>query len=179
MQSTVTFVTTTSYGSWLPGDARGYVHSGRVLPANPALESHARRLLKHEPVPFSESDQKTLHSALGEACEEFGYRLHDLAIESWHLHWIVRHSDAMCSMVGRLKNRLRQRLDRGRIWTEGYCHRTIATDDELIVARDYIRRHAGCRLIDGKPRLRRGIAPAGNRNRREFPCTESPGKAGG
>jgi hypothetical protein len=45
---------------------------------------------------------------------------------------------------------MRQRLNRGRIWTEGYWQRGLKTDDELWIARDYIRRHAGCRLIDGK-----------------------------
>ena len=30
-----TMVTTTSYGTWLPGDARGYVDRGRILSGDP------------------------------------------------------------------------------------------------------------------------------------------------
>ncbi|NOZ40371.1 MAG: hypothetical protein GXP24_09115 [Planctomycetes bacterium] len=47
-----TMITTTSYGSWLPGDARGYVQSGEILPAAPRLAAHARSLLQSEPVTF-------------------------------------------------------------------------------------------------------------------------------
>jgi PAS domain-containing protein len=149
-QHTVTFATTTSYGSWLPGDTRGYVQDGQVLPASPTLAQHTRALLKKSPVLFSEAEQRDLLSAFLAACDEFGYRPFDLSIESWHMHWIVRHDNAARSMIARLKNRMRQRLNRGRIWTEGYWQRALKTDDELLVARDYIRRHAGCRLIDGK-----------------------------
>lgn len=149
-EPTVTFVTTTSYGSWLLGDARGYVQDGRILPARPRLERHARTMLKEPPVLFDEREQKDLLSAFLAACDEFRYRPFDLSIESWHMHWIVRHDDTVESMIGRLKNRVRQRLNRGRIWTEGYWHRLLTTDEELLIARDYVRRHAGCRLIDRK-----------------------------
>lgn len=149
-EPTATFVTTTSYGSWLPGDARGYVQDGQILPASPTLERHARSILTQQPVLFSHNEQKLLMSAILAACDEFGYRVFDLTIESWHLHWIARHHDAAESMIGRLKNRMRQRLNRGRIWTEGYWQRALITEEDLLIARNYIRRHAGCRLIDGK-----------------------------
>ena len=171
-EPTVTFVTTTSYGSWLPGDARGYVQDGQILPASPTLERHARTMLKEPPVLFTKEEQRDLLSAFLAACDEFGYRPSDLSIESWHMHWIVRHDDAIESMIGRLKNRMRQHLNRGRIWTAKYWHRVLKTDEELLIARDYIRRHAGCRLIDGKPPSaswppalpgdRTHIAPQGN-----------------
>jgi REP element-mobilizing transposase RayT len=106
--------------------------------------------------------------ALLTACSEFDCRLLDLAIESWHLHLIVIHNDPVESMVGRLKNRMRQRLNRGRIWTAGYWHRILMTDEELWIARDYILRHDGCRITAGKP-----IEPQSR------PSSKSPGRAGG
>ena len=78
----VTFVTTTAYGSWLPGDARGYVQNGELLPANPILERHSRTLLKQPPDLFSRREQTHLFLACAEACKEFGYRLFDLSIEA-------------------------------------------------------------------------------------------------
>jgi hypothetical protein len=157
--SNVTFVTATTYGSWLPGDARGYVQSGQTLPSSPTLERHARLLLREVPVAFSAQEQSLLFSALADACVEFDYRLFDLSIESWHLHWIVQHQDSVTSMVARLKNRMRQKLNRGRIWTKGFCHRAIRTEGELLIARNYIRRHPGCRLIDGKIAIDRPTTP--------------------
>jgi len=32
-----TMVTTTTYGTWLPGDVRGYVDDGVILPGDPTL----------------------------------------------------------------------------------------------------------------------------------------------
>lgn len=143
----IRFVTVTSYGSWLPGDARGWVQRGEVLLANPELERRARKELVQPIVLFSSQDQDELQSTLLAACEEFGYRLFELSIESWHLHWILRHDDTAASMVGRLKNRMRQRLQRGRIWAEGYWQRELNSDEELLTAREYIRRHAGWRKL--------------------------------
>jgi hypothetical protein len=77
----VTFVTTTAYGSWLPGDTRGYVQNGELLPANPALEWHARSLLKHYPDPFSQREQQSLFEAIVAACNEFNYRLLELSLK--------------------------------------------------------------------------------------------------
>ncbi len=146
----VTFVTTTAYGSWLPGDTRGYVQRGEMLPADPSLEKHAKSLLLRPPDPFSHRERAVLFSAFVAACEEFGYRPFDLSIEAWHVHWIVRHNDSVESMIGRLKNRMRQPLDRGRIWTAGYCRHRLRTDEELATAQKYVRDHPGCRISDGR-----------------------------
>jgi hypothetical protein len=89
--SQLTFVTTTSYGSWLPGDCRGYVERGEVLPASLKLERNMGLLLKRPAVRFSDLEQIELTDALLAACDEFGYRLFDLTVEIWHLHWTVRH----------------------------------------------------------------------------------------
>ena len=147
-----TFVTTTSYGTWLPGDTRGYVQRGEILPPEPKLVRHATSLLRQPPVHFSEAEQDVLFQALMHACQEFDYRLSDVTIESWHAHWIIAHDDAPKQMVGRLKNRMRQALARGRIWTKGYCHRSMTRLAELEDARAYIAKHAGCRLTDGRCR---------------------------
>ncbi len=146
-----TMVTTTSYGTWLPGDLRGYVQNDTILPGEPRLLDHARALLADNPVYFTPPQIIVLNHAIHTAADEFGYRLTDISIESWHLHWIVDHGyDTVPEMVGRLKTRMRQMVGRGRIWTEGYCHRCLHDDGELRTAREYIARHKGCRMMDGK-----------------------------
>ena len=45
------FLTWTTYGTWLPGDARGWVNrhpqgDNVIAPPSPALEWHARRLME-------------------------------------------------------------------------------------------------------------------------------------
>jgi REP element-mobilizing transposase RayT len=105
----------------------------------------------HKPILFTPEQQTRLFEALCAAAEEFHYQLTDASVESWHLHWIVRHGfDSVPTMVGRLKNRMRQALAIGRIWTEGYYDSRLFDSAAIDARRQYIRRHAGCRMTDGK-----------------------------
>ena len=65
------FITTTSYGSWLPGDVRGYMENGELLPSTPPLASYAARRMKNPPVLFSDDDADALHDAIVAAAGEF------------------------------------------------------------------------------------------------------------
>src|SRR5690242_8413748 len=80
------FITTTSYGSWLPGDVRGYVEDGVPLPSSPPLAAYAATKLKCAAVRFDEGERDALHDSIIAAAHEFGYRLSDLVVEATHLH---------------------------------------------------------------------------------------------
>jgi hypothetical protein len=148
---TITFVTTTSHGSWLPGDMRGYVRKGVILPGDPQLLALSQQRLKCPPVRFASVDRDRLFDAIVAGCDEFCYRLSDVAVEPWHMHWILFHGDdAIEVMVGRLKTRMRQALAKGRIWTEGYCAEPLFDDVAVEQAQEYVARHEGCRMIDGR-----------------------------
>jgi hypothetical protein len=161
---TISFVTTTSYGTWLPGELRGYVRNGELLPGDPKLLQLSKQNLKGTPVYFTAAERLRLFTALKAACDEFNYRLSDVAIESWHLHWILFHGDdAIKVVVGRLKTRMRQALDRGRIWTEGFCGEPLFDGLAIEQAQEYIARHNGYMMSDGRilgganPRRSRGL----------------------
>jgi hypothetical protein len=164
----IIFVTTTSYGTWLPGDMRGFVRKGMTLPGDPKLLERSRKLLKAVPVYFTPAERDQLFAALCAGCIEFGYRLSDVAVESWHLHWILFHGDDPIETVtGRLKTRMRQALNRGRIWTEGYCAEPLFDVVAIEQAQEYIAHHHGCRMSDGRfidranPRQSRGLPAIG------------------
>jgi len=117
----------------------------------------SRGLLKDAPVRFSVAEQVRLFHSLAAACDEFGYRLSDVTIESWHLHLIVVHGDDKIETVmGRLKTRMRQALARGRIWTEGYCAEPLFDEAAIAQVQEYIARHDGLRMSDGRLVARRG-----------------------
>ncbi|HMP04820.1 MAG TPA: hypothetical protein PJ982_00590 [Lacipirellulaceae bacterium] len=147
-------MTATSYGTWLPGDRRGYADNGQWMSPRPLLEAHVKGTQDIQTVIFSGQDQDRILAALVAAADEFGYRISDIVIEATHLHWIVDHEDSVATMVGRLKNRVRQRLARGRIWTAGYSHRLLFDDEAVTAAREYMMKHAGARLVHGQPRGR-------------------------
>jgi REP element-mobilizing transposase RayT len=158
----ITFVTTTSHGTWLPGDLRGYVRKGVILPGDAKLLELSVQQLKSSPIYFSLHERDLLFDALAQACAEFDYRLSDVTIESWHLHWIVFHGiDAIETVVGRLKTRMRQALGRGRIWTEGYCAEPLFDNVAIEQAQQYIARHDGCKLSDGRAVDRKTPGKAG------------------
>jgi hypothetical protein len=145
-----TMITTTSYGSWLPGDLRGYVEDGIILPHDPHRLARATQQMKGTPVHFTTVQQIVLFGTLIAAAREFGYTLTDASVESWHLHWIIMHGfDSVATMAGRLKNRMRQALRMGRIWTEGYHHSLLFDEQAIASRRRYIARHAGCRMSNG------------------------------
>jgi hypothetical protein len=143
-----TMITTTSYGVWPPGDLRGYVDEGVILPGNPKLLDHAKALMTSDPVYFTTAQQTILFNALVSASTRYGYQLFCASVESWHLHWLIDHGfDSAATMVGRLKTAMRKALNCGRIWTEGYDSRYCFTDRDVDTRRGYIMRHAGYRPI--------------------------------
>src|SRR3954468_5023837 len=95
----ISFITTTSYGTWLPGELRGYVRNGQILAGDPQLLELSRQQLKSIPVYFSKNERRQLFSALNAPCCEFEYRLSDVAIEAWHLHWIMFHAEGPVKKV--------------------------------------------------------------------------------
>jgi hypothetical protein len=147
-----TMVTTTSYGAWLPGDLRGYVDNGVVLPGDPErFDEAVRRMGGRSPVIFNAGQQTRLFEAICAAADEFGYQLTDASIESWHAHWIVSHGfDSVATMVGRLKNRMRQALGIGRVWTAEYYDTLPFEQPAVLIRRGYILRHEGCRMTGGR-----------------------------
>jgi hypothetical protein len=168
------FATVTSYGSWLPGDARGYVQRGEVLPGNPELERHAFGKLAQPIVLFGPHDQDELMAGLLAACDEFGYRLFELSIESWHLHWILRHDDA-----SRVDGRTAEESDAATVETRPHLGR------RLLAARTEHRRGAVCRAgvhpaARGMPDDWGTVAPQPRGlNTHRAATKESPGEARG
>lgn len=143
-----TMVTTTTYGTWLPGDLRSYVRNGVILPGDPLLLERARSLLTSDPVFLSADEQEVAFESLVRAANEFGYDLLEVSIESWHAHWLVDHKyDEVKVMAGRLKTRLRQAIGRGRIWTSGYDSRYCFDDAAVDARRRYIQSHRGWRPL--------------------------------
>ncbi|MBB6428923.1 transposase [Algisphaera agarilytica] len=148
-----TMITTTTYGVWLPGDVRGYVEDGKVLPGDPRKVEAARALMTAEAVVLTTTEQDAVFDGLCRGVVEFNYELLAVSVESWHVHVLVSHeTDAVKTVVGRLKNRMRQAVDevspgRGRVWAKGYDKRYCFTDAQVRTRMAYIERHAGCRAV--------------------------------
>jgi len=143
-----TMITTTTYGTWLPGDLRGYVEKGVILPGDPDRLTLARSRMAGEPVYLSAAQQREAFDALQAAAVEFGYALLAASIESWHTHMVVDHGfDGVSRVAGRLKTRMRQSIRIGRVWATGYDKRYCFIESQVSARTNYVNRHAGARAI--------------------------------
>src|SRR5579883_894267 len=88
------FITFSTYGSHLPGDARGsYDHlregSRKFIPPNPGLEAYRRELMEQEPFLLNAEQRAVVRDAMVEVCSFRGWELFALHIRSNHVHGVV------------------------------------------------------------------------------------------
>jgi REP element-mobilizing transposase RayT len=84
------FITWTCYGTWLPGDDRGWTkwHKGDQLP-QPRLADWCREQMVEKPVLLSESQRKIVHDTVSRHCEIRKWHLHVVNCRSNHCHVVV------------------------------------------------------------------------------------------
>ena len=88
------FLTWTTYGTWLPGDARGWGNRhrrhGEIIDGpSPVLEVKARSLMYEKSVVLNEQLRACAETAMREACSCRGWHIHALEIRSNHVHVVV------------------------------------------------------------------------------------------
>jgi len=84
------FLTITSYGTWLPGDGRGWdeYRRGWKLP-NPACELEAKARMTDDACRLSPAQRKLFENQIAETCEHRGWTLHAVNCRSNHKHVVV------------------------------------------------------------------------------------------
>ena len=93
------FLTWTTYGTWLPGDARGWVHHGEGGPGvpyrepDPAEERKARSRMKAQPVRFDAARRQVVEASIIESCRLRDWPVHALAVRSNHVHLVLTAAD--------------------------------------------------------------------------------------
>ena len=72
------FLTWTTYGTWLPGDERGWnrKHDGKIQEPNPELEAAARKAMTESEFYLDESHRTIVKATIEQHCH----------IRGWHLH---------------------------------------------------------------------------------------------
>ncbi|MCB9896353.1 MAG: transposase [Planctomycetes bacterium] len=125
------FLTWTTYGTWLHGDARGWndrkddFYPGKHKP-DPLLEERRRKQLKHPPTTFTPDMRAAVGAAIREVCEYRGWQLHALNVRTNHVHVVLTADKTIDEVLRDFKaygtRRLRRDgllpLDR-EVWTEG------------------------------------------------------------
>jgi REP element-mobilizing transposase RayT len=140
------FLTWTTYGTWLPGDDRGWNRRGdpEIRRANPLFVEMARSLLKEPVFRLSAGDRRIVEATIRDHCRVRNWHLHAVNVRSNHVHVIVTAGgyppDAVRDQFKAwCTRRLREAgATRGRFWTEGASCRWINDEDALEAAVHYV-----------------------------------------
>ncbi|WP_228714698.1 transposase [Posidoniimonas corsicana] len=150
------FFTWVTYGTWLPGDSRGWVeHRHGWRPAQPALELESAARMTEDACWLSHQQRKAVEDQVAETCLHRRWRLHAANCRTNHLHAVVSapgtppkkiRADLKAWATRRLK--LQFVADRKNWWAERGSTRWLWAEDDLDAAVQYVAegqgRRGGC-----------------------------------
>lgn len=146
------YLTWTTYGTWVRGDARGWTEvneRGGARRAEPdaALAERDRASLRQNPILLSESERGVVERAIREGCEHRAWTLHVVNVRSNHVHVVVSASKEIERVMTDMKAwGTRGLRDEGlvgvdaKVWTRHGSTRYIDSDASLAAAVDYVAR---------------------------------------
>jgi REP element-mobilizing transposase RayT len=139
------FITWTTYGTWLPGDARGWrdTKRGPQLP-DLRLEWEAREKMKFTEVRLRPHDRVTVEKTIQSHCRHRGWVLHAVNARSNHVHCVVSGNEKPQTIRDQLKANCTAQLRSQsnplvveRTWTKKGDCTVLFTDEELYNAVRY------------------------------------------
>jgi len=147
------FLTWTTYGTWLPGDERGWVKEGEGFQVpDRRIEHEARRKLVEEPFYLDEVQREVIEATIVKHCEIRGWQLFATACRTAHAHVVVHAPVEPDIVMDQFKawctRKLREQaeaagdgrfLERQRVWTEDGSKRRLYDTDSLEAAIIYVR----------------------------------------
>src|SRR5438876_10556481 len=89
------FLTWVTYGTWLPGDPRGWVEyrHGWQLP-DPARELESAAKMTEDACRLSQEQRDAVEAQIAETCGHRGWHLHAVNCRSNHAHVVVSAGNA-------------------------------------------------------------------------------------
>jgi REP element-mobilizing transposase RayT len=146
------YLTWTTYGTWLPGDERGWVERpGQLRLAQPRLETVARSLLTEDPCVLDLGQRQLVERTIMQHCALRMWHFHAVNCRTNHVHVVVtaqphprvvqEQFKAWCSR--RLNERRREEQGDSRVkwWTERGSQRWLNDEDSLEAAILYVREY--------------------------------------
>jgi len=139
-------VTWTSYGSWLQGDARGFVKDGHILGENKGLEQANRKMLIGDRFKLKKEQREVVRRAILLEAERIGEKILAISVCSNHIHMVIGEGgNSVDKVVNRFKSAayyaLRESGVEGRVWTRGYDKRFCFDENSLAERIKYVDGH--------------------------------------
>ena len=140
------FITWTTYGTWIPGDERGWNRKGlaEIQAGNSRLERSARRKMSETSFVMNDRYREIVEQTIHRHCEIRKWYLHAVNPRTNHVHVVVtapgydpktvrEQFQAWCTR--KLKESV---CDRKHFWTEGGSGRFVNTEEELARVIQYV-----------------------------------------
>ncbi len=91
MEPLAYFITWTTYGTWLPGDQRGWVdkHEFGIKTGNVVKEKAAQKRMNETAITLNTDKRMVAENAIKEACNYKGWKIHALNIRTNHIHIVI------------------------------------------------------------------------------------------
>ena len=156
------FLTWVTYGTWLPGDARGWVEyqHGWQLP-DPILELESNALMTADACRLNEDQRLAVEAQLAETCQHRGWPLHAASCRTNHVHVVVsaartRPKKIRSDLKAWATRCLKERFDSAREnwWAERGSIRFLNSDSSLASAVAYV-----LEAQDRKTQVTRSVTP--------------------
>lgn len=143
------FLTWTTYGTWLPGDARGSVTGDNrpgapYAPPDAQARASAIERMRCPPIVFSREQRDLVDGAIREHVRFRGWHLHALSVRTNHVHAVLTSGAAPEDCMGKLKSRASRVLRESgvssdqRIWTTHGSTRYLDTEASVAGAVRYV-----------------------------------------
>ena len=138
-------VTWTTYGSWLPGDKRGYVENSRILEGNKSMRKACEKLQKYPAVKLNQSEKEIVRTAIIKEAERIGQKIEMLAVCTNHIHFAARPGEksierTVCMYKSAATRALRS-WRKGPVWTKSFDKRFCFSEADLATHIKYIQNH--------------------------------------
>ena len=136
-----------TYGTWLPGDSRGYAHrrSACAQPAAPALRAWCLHHMEHPPLSLRRPQRAVVAQVLRDVCLGYGWQIHAQAVRSEHVHVVVaaevtaaRATQSIKSLATRRIRALVPAWAERPLWADGACMRHLFSQEEIRRAVRYV-----------------------------------------
>ena len=151
------FITWTTYGTWLPGDSRGWKkHKAGEQPPQPLLAAWCRDRLKERPLVLNRAQQIVVEEVIQQHAAIRGWALHAVSVRSNHVHVAAtacvspqKVRDQFKANATTALRRMAEPLSHRKVWTKGGDIEFIDRDEDLAQVVVYIK-EAQDRMDRGK-----------------------------
>jgi len=140
------FLTWTTYGTWLPGDNRGWNRKGdfESLPPDQLTNESAKARLDEIPFLISVGDKPIVESTIRRHCRIRNWELHAINVRSNHVHVVTTAPTYQPTVVAsQFKAWCTRELKpnhpgRKLFWTQGASYRWLNQQSELASSIEYV-----------------------------------------